>query len=82
MKIYTYNFYFMTPLKRPEYTPINVRDILDEIIHEYKLKEKQTQKVLYILSPTAACMAYHSLDYCPTGYKKSDLTNAATNRAN
>ena len=31
-------FYFMTPLKRPEYIRIHVRDILDEIIKEYKLK--------------------------------------------
>ena len=57
------NFYLMTPLKRPEYIRINVRDIPDEIIKEYKLKEKRTQKVRYISSPTAECMAYHSLDY-------------------
>ena len=27
------NFYLMTPLKRPEYIRINVRDISDEIIN-------------------------------------------------
>ena len=45
------NFYLMPPLKLPEYIRIHVRDIPDEIIKEYKLKEKQTQKVRYILSP-------------------------------
>ena len=36
------NFYLMTPLKRPEFIRINIRDIPDEIINEYKLKEKMT----------------------------------------
>ena len=34
------NFYLMTPLKRPEYVRINIRDIPDEIIAENNLKEK------------------------------------------
>ena len=72
----------MTPLKRPEHIHIHIRDISDEIIKEYTLKEKQTQKVRYILSPTAACMSYHSLAYHPTSSLKNDLTNAATNKAN
>ena len=32
VKIDVSNFYLMTPLKRPEYIRINVRDIPDEII--------------------------------------------------
>ena len=32
MTIYISNFYLMTPLKRPEYICIHVRDIPDEII--------------------------------------------------
>ena len=74
--------YLMAPLKRPYYICINVRDIPDEIIKEYKLKEKQTQNVRYISSSTAACMAYHSLDYWPMSSLKSYLTDAATNKAN
>ena len=35
------NFYLMTPLKRPEYIHIYIRDISDKIISEYKLKEKE-----------------------------------------
>ena len=54
------NFHLMKPLKQPEYIRIHIRDISDEIMAEYKLKEKQTQKVRYILSPTAACIDYHS----------------------
>ena len=34
------NFYLMTTLKRPKYFRINIRDIPDEIVQEYKLKEK------------------------------------------
>ena len=33
------NFYLMTPLNQPEYIRIHIRDIPDEIIAEYKLKE-------------------------------------------
>ena len=72
----------MIPLKRPQYIHINLRDIPDEIIEECKPKEKQTQKLLYISSPTAECMAYHNQDYWPTNYLKSDLTNADTNTEN
>ena len=32
----------MTPLKRPEYAKIKLSDIPDEVINEYKLKEKVT----------------------------------------
>ena len=35
------NFCLMTPLKRPEYIHIYIRDISDKIISEYKLKEKE-----------------------------------------
>ena len=34
------NFYLNTPLKRPEYVRIKLRDIPDEIINQYKLREK------------------------------------------
>ena len=33
------NFYLMSPLKRPEYVKINLRDIPEEIILEYKLHD-------------------------------------------
>ena len=36
------NFSLMTPLKRPEFIRINISDIPDKIINEYKLKEKIT----------------------------------------
>ena len=36
------NFYLMTPLKRPEYGRVKLTDIPDEIIEEYKLREKAT----------------------------------------
>ena len=37
------NFYLMTPLHRPEFIRIKLSDIPDEVIEEYKLKEKATQ---------------------------------------
>ena len=33
------NFYLMTPLKRPEYIHISIKDIPDEIINKYKLRD-------------------------------------------
>ena len=36
------NFYLMTPLKRPEYVKIRLRDIPEEIIVEYKLQDLAT----------------------------------------
>eukprot|EP00975_Prorocentrum_lima_P039813 8365533-Prorocentrum_lima.AAC.1 len=33
------NFYLMTPLTRPEYIRISLKDIPEEIIIEYKLRE-------------------------------------------
>ena len=36
------NFYLMTPLKQPEYGRVKLMDIPDEIIEEYKLREKAT----------------------------------------
>ena len=36
------NFYLMTPLKRPEYVKIKLRDIPEEIIMEYKLCDLAT----------------------------------------
>ena len=45
------NFYLMTPLKRPEYIKIKLSDIPDEIIKEYKLKEKETKNgCIYIVA--------------------------------
>jgi hypothetical protein len=36
------NFYLMTPLKRPEYIRMKMSDIPEEIIAEYKLRDKVT----------------------------------------
>ena len=33
------NFYLMTPLKRPEYIRVSLKDIPEEVIKEYKLKD-------------------------------------------
>ena len=45
------NFYLMTPSKWCEYIRIHIRDIQDEIIAEYKLKEKsEANGVLYIVA--------------------------------
>ena len=34
------NFYLMAPLKQPEYTHISIKDISEEIITAYKLRNK------------------------------------------
>ena len=50
------NFYLMKPLKRPEYIRINIREIPDEIISEYKLKEKaEANGAVYIVANRGMC---------------------------
>ena len=34
------NFYLLTPLKQSEYIRISIKDIPDDIINEYKLRDK------------------------------------------
>ena len=51
MTINISNFYLMKPLKHSEYIRIHFRDIPNEIIIEYKLKEKTDAKgAVYIVS--------------------------------
>jgi hypothetical protein len=38
------NFYLMTPLKRPEYIRVKLHDMPEEIINEYKLRDKANSK--------------------------------------
>ena len=52
------NFYFMTPLKQPEYGRVKLMDIPVEIIEEYKLHEKATQMDGCISRLYEACTAY------------------------
>ena len=44
------NFYLMTPLLRPEYIRVRLSDMPEEIIQEYKLKEKANAKGFIFLS--------------------------------
>ena len=37
------NFYLMTPLHHPEFIHVKLSNILDEVIEEYKLREKATK---------------------------------------
>ncbi len=43
MTMDTSNFYLMTPLHRPKFIRLKINDIPDEVIKEYKLKEKATK---------------------------------------
>ena len=77
------NFYLMTPLKRPEYVRINIKDIPDEIIAEYKLKEKaDANGSVYIVAnrgmyglPQAGLLANELLEkrLNKRGYRQSKL---------
>ncbi len=37
------NFYLMTPLHHPKFIHVNLSDIPDKVIEEYKLREKDTK---------------------------------------
>jgi hypothetical protein len=49
------NFYLMTPLHRPEFIRMKLSDIPDEIINEYKLRNKTTP------SGSIYIVAYHGI---------------------
>jgi hypothetical protein len=50
------NFYLMTPLHRPEFIQMKQSNIPDEVIEEYKLREKATKNgSIYI---KAKCSMY------------------------
>ena len=78
MTMYISNFYLMMPLKRLEYIHIIIKDIAEEIIREYKLREKSDKSTL---SQISGCMYYHSQDYSPTSYWKRDSTRGAIVKA-
>ncbi len=45
------NFYLMTPLHRPKFIRVKLSDIPDEVIEEYKLREKATKNgSIYIIA--------------------------------
>ena len=44
------DFYLQTPLKRPEYIRMQLSDIPQEIIDEYKLLDKATNGCIYIVA--------------------------------
>ena len=64
------NFYLMTPLKRPEYIQINIKDILEEIILKYNLREmaipNESVHIVAIVEGTVCC----NQDCLPTSFQK------------
>jgi hypothetical protein len=68
------NFYLMTPLHRPEFICVKLSDIPDEVIEEYKLREKATKNgSVYIKAIQGLyCMAYRNQDYWETNSSKND----------
>ena len=77
------NFYLMTPLKRAEYIRMKLADIPEEIIVEYKLREKATPDgSIYIVAnkgmyglPQAGLLANELLEkrLNENGYRQSKL---------
>ena len=57
------NFYLMTPLKRPEYVKIKLRDIPEEIIVKYKLRDIATADGNVYIEATKGMYCYHTQDY-------------------
>ena len=77
------NFYLMTPLHRPEFIRLKLTDIPEEVIEEYKLKEKATKNgSIYIRAkrgmyglPQAGLLANELLEkrLNKHGYRQSKL---------
>jgi hypothetical protein len=77
------NFYLMTPLHCAKFIQIKISDIPDEVIREYKLREKATKNgSIYIRAkrgmyglPQAGLLANKLLEICLNkhGYRQSKL---------
>jgi hypothetical protein len=66
------NFYLMTPLHCPEFIQMKLSDIPDEVIKEYKLREKATKNGSIFIKANAACMDYRNQAYWQTNSLKND----------
>ena len=77
------NFYLMTPLHHPEYImQVNLINISDEVIEEYKLKEKATKSGSSTLWSNVTCMAYHNQDYWPTNCSRGNKMHTDVTQIN
>jgi hypothetical protein len=77
------NFYLMTPLHHAEFILIKISDIPDEVIREYKLREKATKNgSIYIRAKSAACTASLKQDSWPMNSSKNASTNTDNGKAN
>jgi hypothetical protein len=66
------NFYPMTPLHRPEFIRVKLSNIPDEVIKEYKIRERKPPKMAASTSrPSEGCTAYHNQDYWQTNSSKN-----------
>jgi hypothetical protein len=76
------NFYLMTPLHCAKFIRIKLSDFPDEVINEYKLRNKTTKKAASTPDPSTAGTASHKQDYWPTNSSKNVSTNTDTDKAN
>ena len=76
------DFYLNTPLTRWEYVKLNLRDIPDEIISEYNLKQKEINGFVYVKVrkgmyslPQSSLLSNKLLqqNLAPFGYRQSTL---------
>jgi hypothetical protein len=56
------DFYLNTPMKRYRYMCLKLADIPEEIIEEYKLREKVADNGYDYCEIKNGCMAYHKRD--------------------
>ena len=77
------NYYLMTPLKRPEYIRISIKDIPDKIFNKYKIRDIadkngsvyiEANRSMYVL-PQAGLLANKILEkrLNKRGYRQSKL---------
>ena len=57
------NFYLNTPLTRLEYLKLKMREIPDEIIKLYNLKEKKPKMRVYMSQSSGECTDCLKLEY-------------------
>jgi hypothetical protein len=76
------NFYLMTPLLCAKFIRIKISDIPNEVIREYKLREKATRTEASTSEPSMECTASLMQDSWPTNSLKNTSTNTDTGKAN
>jgi hypothetical protein len=76
------NFYLMTPLHHAKFIQIKISDIPNEVIREYKIREKATKSGSIYIRAKRGMYGLPQAEHWPTNSLKNASTNTDTNKVN